>query len=267
MQKFTIAIDGYSSCGKSTLARALSQKLGYKYIDTGAMYRAVTWYALDRGIMKEEDHSINKRSLLRALPKLKISFAMNPVTHHSDVFLNGENIEREIRTMRVSNAVSKISAIREVRAAMVEQQRGMGRRKGVVLDGRDIGTHVFPKAEIKLFMTADPEVRARRRMDEFTSKGQYFTLEEIQHSLEKRDIDDITRKESPLVQAADAIILDNSDLNKEEQLEFVMKLMTDLHYIQRDKRQPDEPKPKAEEAPPPAAEKKRKRARSATGGK
>lgn len=240
VQKITIAIDGYSSCGKSTLARALSQKLGYDYIDTGAMYRAVTWYALEKGIMKETDQSINMKALFRALPKLEITFAMNPSTHHSDVILNGQNIEREIRTMRVSNAVSKISAIREVRSAMVGLQRKMGKRKGVVLDGRDIGTHVFPKAEIKLFMTADPEVRARRRLDEFTSKGQYFTLEEIQQSLEKRDIDDITRKESPLVQAEDAIVLDNSELNKEQQLEFVLKLITDLHYIPGDKQAGDD---------------------------
>jgi CMP/dCMP kinase len=230
VQKITIAIDGYSSCGKSTLARALSQKLGYEYIDTGAMYRAVTWYALEKDIMTA-DYAINKKTLFKVLPKLEISFRMNPATHHSDVYLNSQNIEREIRTMRVSNAVSKISAIREVRAAMVGLQRKMGKRKGVVLDGRDIGTQVFPKAELKLFMTADPEVRARRRMDEFSSKGQYFSLEEIEQSLKQRDHEDMTRKESPLVQAEDAVVLDNSDLNKEEQLEFVLKLISDLQLI------------------------------------
>jgi CMP/dCMP kinase len=235
VQKITIAIDGYSSCGKSTLARALSQKLGYDYIDTGAMYRAVTWYALENGIMTE-DYKINKKALFKVLPKLEITFRMNPVTHHSDIYLNGQNIEKEIRTMRVSRAVSKISAIREVRAAMVGLQRTMGKRKGVVLDGRDIGTHVFPKAEIKLFMTADPEVRAKRRQDEFSSKGQYFSLEEIQQSLTQRDVEDVSRKESPLVQAEDAIILDNSDLNKEEQLEFVLRLMSDLQYIPKEKK-------------------------------
>jgi cytidylate kinase len=230
VQKITIAIDGFSSCGKSTLAKALAQKLGYKYIDTGAMYRAVTWYALENGLIDEE-LGINQEKLLNALSGLEVKFGLNPATHHSDVFLNGQDIEREIRTMRVSGAVSKVSAIKEVRQKMVSLQRQMGKRKGVVLDGRDIGTHVFPNAELKLFMTADPEVRAKRRLDEFSSKGQYFTLEEVQDSLEKRDHEDKTRKESPLIQAEDAIIIDNSDLNKEEQLEYVLKLISDLQLI------------------------------------
>lgn len=215
------------------MAKALAQKIGYKYIDTGAMYRAVTWYALEKGYINDKQE-INEKKLLKDLPNLEVKFEINPSTHHSDVVLNGKNIEREIRTMEVSNVVSKVAAIKEVRQQMVSLQRGMGKRKGVVLDGRDIGTEVFPKAELKLFMTADPEVRARRRMDEYSSKGQYFTLEEVMQSLKKRDHEDITRKESPLVQAEDAVVLDNSDLNKEEQLEFVLKLIADLHFISRE---------------------------------
>ena len=233
MQKITIAIDGYSSCGKSTLARSLAQKLGYKYIDTGAMYRAVTWYALEKGYVGEE-YEIDTEALLRDLPELDIRFVLNNSTHHSDICLNGENIEREIRTMRVSDAVSKVSAIREVRKTMVAIQRKMGRKKGVVLDGRDIGTHVFPNAELKLFMTADPEVRAKRRQDEFSSKGQYFELEEIQESLKRRDYEDLTRKESPLIKADDAVTLDNSEITKEEQLDYVLKLISDLQLIPRE---------------------------------
>ncbi len=233
MQKITIAIDGFSSCGKSTLAKALAQKLHYKYIDTGAMYRAVTWYALENGLISD-DHVINEKKLIKALPNLEVKFIINPISHNSDVLLNAQNIEREIRTMRVSDNVSRVSAIREVREKMVAQQRKMGRGKGVVLDGRDIGTHVFPKAELKLFMTADPEVRAKRRMDEFSSKGQYFSLDEVEKSLQQRDYDDLNRKESPLIQAEDAIILDNSDLNKEEQLEFVLKLITDLQLLPKE---------------------------------
>lgn len=233
VQKITIAIDGFSSCGKSTLAKALAQKLGYKYIDTGAMYRAVTYYAISHKHI-DKDLVVDTAALTAALPSLDIKFQLNPATHHSDIVLNGHNIEREIRTMEVSAAVSRISAIREVRLSMVALQRAMGKRKGVVLDGRDIGTHVFPKAELKLFMTADPEVRARRRMDEFSSKGQYFTLEEVQESLRQRDHEDMNRKESPLIKAEDAIVLDNSELNREEQLEFVIKLISDLQVIPRE---------------------------------
>lgn len=233
MQKITIAIDGYSSCGKSTLARALAQKLHYDYLDTGAMYRAVTFYAIRLDLI-DENGVINTEGLINALPLIDVEFEMNPRTHHSDVFLNGENVEREIRTMKVSDLVSKVSAIKEVREKMVALQRKMGKRKGVVLDGRDIGTHVFPKAELKLFMIADPDVRAKRRQAEFSSKGQYFTLGEVEMSLLKRDMADISREESPLTQAEDALVLDNSDLSKEEQLEFVLKLISDLQYISRE---------------------------------
>lgn len=233
MQKITIAIDGYSSCGKSTLAKALATKLHYDYIDTGAMYRAVTLYALKMDLINEQG-VVQHDNLVNSLPLIEVEFHLNEKTHHSDVFLNGENVEREIRTMRVSDLVSKVSAIKEVREKMVALQRKMGKRKGVVLDGRDIGTQVFPKAELKLFMIADPDVRAKRRMDEFSSKGQYFTQSEVEMSLLKRDMADISRDESPLTQAEDAIILDNSDLTKEEQLEFVLKLISDLQFVSRE---------------------------------
>ncbi len=233
MQKITIAIDGYSSCGKSTLAKALAHKLGYNYIDTGAMYRAVTLYALEHKIINDNGE-INVKALLKDLPKIEVEFEVNPKTHNSDVLLNGVAIEREIRTMKVSGLVSKVSAVKEVREKMVALQRVMGKKKAVVMDGRDIGTHVFPKAELKLFMIADPDVRAKRRQDEFSSKGQYFTIEEVEMSLLKRDMADISREESPLTQADDAVILDNSDLSREEQLEFVLKLIADLQFISRD---------------------------------
>jgi cytidylate kinase len=233
VQKITIAIDGFSSCGKSTLAKALAQKLHYKYIDTGAMYRAVTWFALQKGLLKE-DGDMDVLGIVKSLPEIEIRFAINPETHHSDVFLNDVNIEQKIRTMAVSKLVSKVSAIREVREKMVSLQRQMGRHKSVVLDGRDIGTHVFPKAELKLFMTADNEVRARRRMDEYSSKGQYFTLEEVMQSLKDRDHDDLNRTESPLTKADDAVVLDNSELSREEQLDFVLKLIYDLQVIDRE---------------------------------
>ncbi len=172
--------------------------------------------------------------IVKSLPEIEIRFAINPETHHSDVFLNDVNIEQKIRTMAVSKLVSKVSAIREVREKMVSLQRQMGRHKSVVLDGRDIGTHVFPKAELKLFMTADNEVRARRRMDEYSSKGQYFTLEEVMQSLKDRDHDDLNRTESPLTKADDAVVLDNSELSREEQLDFVLKLIYDLQVIDRE---------------------------------
>jgi cytidylate kinase len=232
MHKITIAIDGYSSCGKSTLAKSLAQKLNYKYIDTGAMYRAVTWYAIQKGFI-DENQNIETELLLIHLPDIEVGFEYNAATHHSDVFLNGENIEREIRTMEVSGLVSKISSIKEVREKMVALQRQMGKGKGVILDGRDIGTHVFPKAELKLFMTADTDVRAKRRQDEYSSKGQYFSLEEVKHSLLQRDDEDINRIENPLIKAEDAVILDNSDISREEQLEFVLKLISDLQFISK----------------------------------
>jgi cytidylate kinase len=228
MQKITIAIDGYSSCGKSTLAKALAQRLNYSYVDTGAMYRAVTLYALRNGII-DKDYNLDEQKLIDSLDQIELNFVFD--SHHktSETFLNGENVERFIRTMEVSNNVSKVSSIKKVREKMISLQRMMGKKKGVVMDGRDIGTNVFPKAELKLFMTADTDVRAQRRLDEMTSKGQYFTLDEVKHNLQERDYADSHRKENPLTQAEDAIILDNTDLSREEQLEFVLKLIEDTY--------------------------------------
>ncbi len=230
MQKITIAIDGYSSCGKSTLAKALAQRLHYNYIDTGAMYRAVTLYALQNNLI-DDANTLNTPALILGLPNIEVEFYFNQHTKTSETILNGKNIDNEIRTMRVNDNVSKVSAIKEVRDKMVALQRQMGKKKAVVLDGRDIGTHVFPKAELKLFMIADPEVRAKRRQDEFSSKGQYYSLAEVEMSLLKRDMADISREESPLTQADDAIILDNSDLSREDQLEYVVKLINDMQVM------------------------------------
>ena len=230
MHKITIAIDGYSSCGKSTLAKALAQKLNYKYIDTGAMYRAVAWYALKNGII-DQDQNINNNLLLSNLNKIDVSFEFNQHTQQSDVYLNGHNIESNIRTMEVSSIVSKISSIKEVREKMVALQRIMGEGNGFILDGRDIGTHVFPNAELKLFMTANTDIRAKRRQDEYFSKQQYFSLEEVKQSLIDRDNEDINRQENPLIQAQDAVVIDNSDISREQQLAFVLKLIEDLKLI------------------------------------
>lgn len=226
MSKITVAIDGYSSCGKSTLAKALAQKLHYNYIDTGAMYRAVTLYCLRNNIIS--DSIIDLPKLLLELKNIQVSFAYNTLTKTSEVLLNNEHVEKEIRMMDVANHVSTVSSIKEVREKMVVLQRQMGKDKGVIMDGRDIGTHVFPDAELKLFMTADNDVRTQRRLDELSSKGEYHTFADVRHNLEKRDHDDSTRKESPLLQAADAVVLDNTDITKEEQLEFVIKLINDL---------------------------------------
>jgi cytidylate kinase len=226
MSKITVAIDGYSSCGKSTLAKALAQKLNYNYIDTGAMYRAVTIYCLRNNIIK--DSVVDVPKLVASLKDIDVSFVYNTTTKTSEVFLNGEHVEREIRTMQVANNVSAISSIKEVREKMVILQRKMGKDKGVIMDGRDIGTHVFPNAELKLFMTADNDVRTQRRLDELSSKGEHHTFKDVKRNLEKRDHDDTTRKENPLRQAEDAVVLDNTDISKEEQLNFVVKLIHDL---------------------------------------
>ncbi len=236
MSKITIAIDGYSSCGKSTLAKALAQKLNYNYIDTGAMYRAVTIYCLRHDIIK--DSVVDLQKLLSSLKDISVSFVYNTVNKTSEVFLNGEHVEREIRTMQVANNVSAISSIKEVREKMVLLQREMGKNKGVIMDGRDIGSHVFPNAELKLFMTADNDVRTQRRLDELSSKGEHHTFDDVKRNLEKRDHDDTTRKENPLKQAEDAIILDNTDLSKEEQLNFVLKLIDDLLLTKDEFNQP-----------------------------
>lgn len=226
MTKITIAIDGYSSCGKSTLAKALASKLGYAYVDSGAMYRCVTLYALRKGVIK--DHSFQESDIVRLLDEIHLSFQFNPNTKSSETFLNDENVEKEIRQMIVSENVSKVSAIHDVRVKMIAIQRKLGKNKGIVMDGRDIGTNVFPNAELKLFMTADTDVRTQRRFDELSSKGQHISFSDVKANLIYRDHEDTHRKENPLTQADDAVVLDNSELSREQQLEFVVKLITDL---------------------------------------
>ncbi len=215
--RITIAIDGYSSCGKSTLARQLADSLDYLYIDSGAMYRAITLYFLHHQVRFDQ-----KEEVLQALKNIQIEFAPNPKTKKSEIYLNGENVERQIRDMIVAEKVSSVAAIREVRDFAVERQRELGKSKGIVMDGRDIGTVVFPEAELKIFMTADPEVRVTRRYDEVQGADQQITVEEVRRNLQVRDFMDSHREESPLVRANDARILDNSQLNKEEQLNLVL---------------------------------------------
>ncbi|MBN8697435.1 MAG: (d)CMP kinase [Bacteroidetes bacterium] len=226
MSKITIAIDGYSSCGKSTLAKALAAKLGYAYVDSGAMYRCVTLYALRNGLIK--DNSFIEDEIIKTLSEINLKFEFNPFTKSSDTFLNNENVEKDIRQMIVSENVSKVSAIKAVRTKMIMIQRELGKNGGIVMDGRDIGTNVFPNADLKLFMTADPDIRTQRRLDELTSKGQHPTFLEVKQNLLSRDHEDTHRKENPLTQAKDAIVLDNSDLTREQQLDFVLKLIHDL---------------------------------------
>jgi cytidylate kinase len=229
LEKLTIAIDGFSSCGKSTIAKALAAELGYNYVDTGAMYRAVTLYCMEQGWIK--DHQIDKEKLLKYLSKIHIKFKFNPETKRSETYLNDRNVEREIRSMEISEQVSKVSAIKEVRQKLVKLQQEMGKGKGVVMDGRDIGTAVFPNAELKIFMTADIDVRVYRRYDELTAKGEKVTFSEVKENLALRDFDDTNRKDNPLRKADDAIVLDNSDLNKQQQLDFVIKIIKDYHLL------------------------------------
>lgn len=210
-----VAIDGYSSCGKSTLARALAKKLHFIYVDSGAMYRAVTLYFLRNRI-----DLTNKAEVDHALKDIHLNFHSRD--YHTHITLNGEEVSEEIRQMPVSEKVSEISAIKAIRAEMVKQQQRMGTLKNIIMDGRDIGTTVFPHAEIKIFMTADPKVRAMRRYKELTLKGENITLEEVFENIAHRDYQDTTRKESPLVRAKDAIILDNTMLTQKEQLEFAL---------------------------------------------
>ncbi|MBP6980565.1 MAG: (d)CMP kinase [Bacteroides sp.] len=215
MKKITIAIDGFSSCGKSTMAKSLAKEIGYIYIDSGAMYRAVTLYCIENGLI--EDGEIRTETLKEDLKRINISFKINAETGQPDTYLNAENVENKIRTMLVSSMVSQVSALDFVRSAMVEQQQKMGKEKGIVMDGRDIGTTVFPDAELKIFVTASAEVRAQRRFDELKSKGQEASYDEILHNVKQRDYLDQNREVSPLRQASDAILLDNSTLTIEEQ--------------------------------------------------
>jgi len=221
MKKITIAIDGFSSCGKSTMAKDLAKKIGYVYIDTGAMYRAVTLYSLRHNIISEE--GIDEEALREQLDLIKISFVFNPETGRPDTYLNGEYVEKEIRTMEVSSHVSPIATLGFVREAMVDQQREMGKAKGVVMDGRDIGTVVFPDAELKVFVTASAEVRAQRRFDELTAKGEKCDFQEILFNVQERDRIDSTREIAPLRQAEDAIVLDNSYMTIPEQNEWLFQ--------------------------------------------
>ncbi len=218
-----IALDGTSSTGKSSIARRLAARLGYTYIDTGAMYRAVTLLAI-RGGAFAADGSIDEPLLARLLDEAEISFHLNTETDHSDIYLNQENVEREIRTMEVSSRVSPIAAIPFVRKALVAQQQAMGRHKAIVMDGRDIGTTVFPDAEMKVFMTASPEVRAQRRYDELQAKGIPATYEEVLRNVQERDYIDSHRATSPLRPADDAVILDNSHMTMDEEMDFLLDL-------------------------------------------
>lgn len=222
--KIIIAIDGHSSCGKSTLAKDLAKELGYRHIDSGAMYRAVTLYFLRNNI--NFNHALEVKE---ALANITISFVNNEATGKSEICLNGEDIAHHIRDMIVAEKVSEVAAIKEVRQFAVAQQQAMGKDKGIVMDGRDIGTVVFPDAELKIFMTADMDIRAKRRFQELYEKNPNITYEEVIANIQMRDYIDSNREESPLTQAADAIVLDNTELDKEEQLKKVMQLVKECN--------------------------------------
>ncbi len=219
-KKIVIAIDGHSSSGKSTMAKDLAREIGYTYIDTGAMYRAVTLYALRHQLIHGDQ--IDEAALQAALPSIEINFRRNPETNRPDTYLNGENVEQAIRGMEVADKVSPVAALGFVRRALVAMQQAMGKEKGIVMDGRDIGTVVFPDAELKLFVTASPEVRAQRRVDELRAKGEAVSYEEVLANVKKRDLIDSTRAESPLRQAPDALVLDNSNMSIAEQKQWLM---------------------------------------------
>ncbi|MDD7468648.1 MAG: (d)CMP kinase [Porphyromonas sp.] len=215
--KINIALDGYSSCGKSTIAKRLARSLGYTYVDTGAMYRGVTLYALREGLFSGEEPMVEE--IIRRLPRIEMRFAIYPDGQH--LLLNGEDVEREIRGMEVSEHVSPIATIPEVRAALTRQQQDMAKEKGVVMDGRDVGTTILPDAELKIFVTARPEVRARRRFDELTAKGESVTYDSVLANVRERDRIDSGRAVSPLRQAEDALVLDNSDMTLDQQQAWV----------------------------------------------
>jgi cytidylate kinase len=222
-KKITIAIDGFSSTGKSTLAKELAKHLGYVYVDTGAMYRAVALFAMQKGYIGAA--FFDKESLIKSLPFIKLSFKFNSDLGFAEMYLNDVNVEKEIRTIEVSNFVSKVAEISEVRSKLVEQQQEMGKDKGVVMDGRDIGTIVFPDADLKIFMTASPITRAERRYNELKRKGDNVTFDEVLKNVEDRDYIDTHRNDSPLVKAKDAIEFDNSDISKQEQFDKVLKFL------------------------------------------
>lgn len=215
---------------KSTLAKALAAKLGYKYVDTGAMYRCITLHLMRCGIVMP-NQNINHQQLVNELDHINVTFKYNAALRFSEAYLNDENVEKEIRQMPVSENVSKVSTFKEVRQKMIALQKLMGKSKGVVMEGRDIGTAVFPNAELKLFMTADIDVRVQRRFDELHSKGTMISVDDVKNNLQERDFEDTHRAENPLVKAHDAIVLDNSDLNPQQQLDFVLKLIADMLLI------------------------------------
>jgi cytidylate kinase len=219
MHKITIAIDGFSSTGKSTLAKQLAKALGYIYVDTGAMYRAITLFAMRNKFVGVENENIN--ALISSLPKARLKFVFNEQVGFAEMYLNGENVEKEIRSIEVSNQVSRVATIEEVRHKLVEMQKDMGQEKGIVMDGRDIGTVVFPNAELKIFMTASPETRAYRRYKELLDKGDEVTYEEVLKNIQNRDYVDSHREFSPLRRAEDAIEFDNTDMGMEEQFDRI----------------------------------------------
>lgn len=224
-KKITIAIDGFSSTGKSTLAKQLATKLSYAYVDTGAMYRAITFFAMKNGYITSE--FFDKETLIHSLPFITLEFKFNAAVGFAEMYLNDSNVEKEIRTIEVSRFVSKVAEIDEVRSKLVEQQQEMGKNKGIVMDGRDIGTVVFPDAELKIFMFASALTRAQRRYDELIAKGDQVTFEEVLKNVQERDYIDSNRANSPLAQAENAVVIDNSEMNKEEQFTLVLALVNE----------------------------------------
>lgn len=229
MRKITIAIDGFSSTGKSTLAKQLAKELEYVYVDTGAMYRAVAYFAMQNQFIGAD--YFNKAALIESLPKIQLEFRFNSDLGFAEMYLNGENVEKQIRTIEVSNFVSKVAEVSEVRSKLVEQQQEMGTNKAIVMDGRDIGTVVFPNAELKIFMTASAETRAQRRFDELQQKGDNVSYEDVLKNVVERDYIDTHREDSPLIIAEDAIEIDNSYLNRDEQFAVVLELVNDVVKI------------------------------------
>jgi cytidylate kinase len=225
MIKITIAIDGFSSTGKSTVAKRLAKELGYVYVDSGAMYRAVTLYAMQNGFI--ETDCFDTEGLISQLEQIHVSFKFNEALGFAEVYLNGENVEKQIRTLEVSQFVSQIATVSEVREQLVKQQQNFGKDKGVVMDGRDIGTVVFPEAELKLFMTASAEKRAQRRYDELIERGDDVSYQDVLTNVQTRDHIDSTREDSPLTMAEDAIKVDNSSMTLDEQFEYILKLSED----------------------------------------
>ncbi|KAA6325262.1 Cytidylate kinase [termite gut metagenome] len=221
MKKITIAVDGFSSCGKSTMAKDLAKEIGYIYIDSGAMYRAITLYSIENGIIQND--KIDEERLKHSLGDIQITFRLNPETRHPNTYLNGVNVEDKIRGMEVSSKVSPISTLSFVRQAMVAQQQKFGEEKGIIMDGRDIGTTVFPNAELKIFVTASPEIRAQRRYDELKAKGMGADFDDILKNVKERDYIDQNREISPLRKADDAILLDNSQMTLAEQKEWLLE--------------------------------------------